>query len=279
MNAVDYALSVIPGDPRRENEDYAGILGHSAVVIDGSGLPGGLPTGCLHGVPWYVRQLGARILARMVISPDSSLPEILAGSIAKVAALHAGTCDLTAPGTPSAALTMARIGPQTLDYLVLGDCTLAVEPRHSASRNITATTDRRMDLVATDAYQAMLRIPIGTPEKQAARITFVQQQRPLRNSPDGYPLAAAVPGAAYHSITESIPVGDVRRVIMMSDGAARWVEFGLGTWDSTFEQLDQIGPRRFLRQLRDAEDGDPAGERWPRAKLHDDAAVIYWTPW
>lgn len=270
---MQYQIAVIPGDPARENEDYAGVLGTSAVVIDGSGLPGNLPTGCIHGVPWYVRNLGARLLNRMVLdTPQTPLTSILAAAIEQVAAEHAGTCDLTAPGTPSAVLAMVRVEDENLDYLVLGDCTLAIELMDS---KIIEITDRRMDAIAADAFQAMLNVPIGTAEKQAARVAFVLQQMPSRNVPGGYPLAGTKPEAAHQAYTGSIPLSTVNRWVMTSDGAARYVEFRLGTWETALDVLSTAGPSYMLGKLRRAEADDAAGERWPRAKLHDDAALIY----
>src|SRR5579859_5224035 len=118
-----HSIAVIPGDPARANEDWAGVLGNSAVLLDGSGLPGDLPTGCVHGVPWYVRHLGTRLLSRMVTDPPgAALTDQLADAIGWLTAQHAHTCDVAAPGTPSAVLAAVRAEGDHLEYLVLGDC-------------------------------------------------------------------------------------------------------------------------------------------------------------
>jgi hypothetical protein len=57
------ALATQPGSPDAANEDWAGVLAPGlAVVLDGLSAPDGTGTGCRHGTPWYVSQLG----------PDSS---------------------------------------------------------------------------------------------------------------------------------------------------------------------------------------------------------------
>lgn len=271
---VLFRLATMPGDPARPNEDFASVLGSCAILLDGSGAPGDLPTGCTHGVPWYVRQLGARCLAGMAAGePDEPLDGILAAAIAYVSALHASTCDLRSPGTPSSVVVMARTGAKSLDYLVLGDSALVIE---NAAGSIEAVTDRRMDQVAAAEYQAMLALPTGSPEHQAARIAFVRRQQPMRNQPSGYPIASTDPGAAGEALTGSVPAGEVRRAAMLSDGVTRFAEFGLGAWNDLLSTLALSGPTALFARIRIAEDGDPEGQRWPRAKQHDDVGVVFW---
>jgi hypothetical protein len=271
---VLFRLAAMPGDPARANEDYAGVLGDCAILLDGSGAPGDLPTGCIHGVPWYVRQLGSRCLSGMAAGePDAPLEGILAAAIAAVSALHRGTCDLSSPGTPSSVVTMIRIGARMLDYLVLGDSALVTR---DASGDTAAVTDKRMDAVAAAERQAMLALPTGTPEHQAARIAFVRRQQPLRNQPGGYPVASTKPRAAGQALTGSIPAGDVRQGALVSDGVTRFAEFGIGTWGDLLDVLADGGPAALFAAVRKAEDGDPAGRRWPRAKRHDDVSAVFW---
>ncbi len=269
-----WLLATMPGDPARPNEDFAGVLGSCAILLDGSGAPGDLPTGCVHGVPWFVRQLGARCLAHMAAGePNEPLDGILATAITEVSALHQDTCDLQSPGTPSSVLVMARIGPKTLDWLVLGDVALVVE---DTSGGIELITDQRMDKVAVNEYQAMLALPTGTPEHQAARIVYVRAQQPWRNRPGGYPVASTDPGAAVQAVTGSIPAKDAVRAAMVSDGVTRFAEFGLGTWSDLLEILAAAGPGALFARIRTSESTDPRGKRWPRAKRHDDVGVVFW---
>jgi hypothetical protein len=165
---------------------------------------------------------------------------------------------------------MVRAADGQLEHLALGDCTLAVMLGGS---RIATVTDHRMDAIAADAFAAMIEVPIGSAHKQAARMNFVRQQLPLRNMPEGYPLAGSKPEAAYEALTGSFPLAGVGQWVIMSDGAARYIDFGIGTWPDALRLLDEAGPEQLLAQLRAAEAADPAGRRWPRAKLHDDATL------
>jgi hypothetical protein len=271
---VLFRVAAMPGDPARANEDYAGVLGDCAILLDGSGAPGDLPTGCIHGVPWFVRQLGSRCLSGMAAGePDAPLEGILAAAIAAVSALHRGSCDLSSPGTPSSVVTMMRAGPRTLDYLVLGDSALVTR---DADGEVAGVTDKRMDDVAPAEFRAMLALPTGTPEHQAARIAFVRKQQPLRNQPGGYPVASIKPRAAGQALTGSIPAAGVRQGALLSDGVTRYESFGLGTYGGLLDILAAGGPASLFGAIREAENSDPAGRRHPRAKKHDDVSVVFW---
>jgi hypothetical protein len=87
------------GSPESENEDWAGVAAPGlAVVLDGLSAPDGTGTGCRHGTPWFVSQLGPRLLT-LAADPANSPADVLAEAIRQVAGLHPG-CDLTHPGTP-----------------------------------------------------------------------------------------------------------------------------------------------------------------------------------
>jgi hypothetical protein len=168
---------------------------------------------------------------------------------------------------------MARASEASLDYLVLGDSALVME---DASGGIKVVSDRRMDQVVTEKYRAMLALPIGTPQKQAARTAFVRAQQPLRNKPGGYPVASTDPEAARQALTGSVQVGRIVRAAMLSDGVSRFAEFGIGTWHDLLTTLTAGGPAALFARVREAEDSDPQGIRWPRAKRHDDVSVVFW---
>lgn len=262
-----------PGRDDRPNEDFSGAFPDSAVLLDGSGGPSELPSGCSHGTPWYVRQLGARLLATMETDHDHKLADILADCITEVADLHKDVCDLDALGAPASMVVMVRAAGDEFEYLVLGDATLVVETKDG----IQVVSDHRIDAVAAAEKLAMTTLPVGTPEHQEARIRFVRLQQSLRNCADGYWIASTDPGAAYEALTGSIPAEDIRRAALMSDGVTRFVEFDLGTWHELLAILDTHGPTAVFSRVRAAEAADPDGVRWPRAKKTDDVAVVHFT--
>ena len=268
-------LDTRPGRDDKLNEDYVAAAVNStsarAVLLDGAGGPSELPTGCNHGTPWYVNQLGDHLMFN-IRNPSTPLTTALALALDAVAESHGVWCDLNNPGTPSSTVVMVRRIDDRLEYLVLGDSTFVAD----ANGEIIVISDKRIDAVGADLYRAMAALPTGTPEHQAARVAFVENQRRMRNKRvGGYPIASNDPAAAYEALTGSFPCDEVRRVALLSDGATRFIEFGLGSFADALDLLGSETPERLFDRVREAEASDPIGERWPRAKRQDDIAAAY----
>jgi hypothetical protein len=231
-----------------------------------------MATGCIHGVRWYVRQLGAA-LSRELPTP-ADLRQCLAHAISTVTAAHADTCDVTHSGTPSATVAIVRERHQALDYLVLSDTTIIFD----CYTDLHIITDDSVEQVAVTELNASRRQPAGTPAHDERLHDLITAQRRLRNTPDGYWLAGSRPEATDHAITGSVPLSDLRRAALLTDGAAQLVEpFHITDWPGFLDLLDARGPRQLIHQIREAEASDPHAERWPRHKRHDDATIAYLT--
>lgn len=88
--------------------------------------------------------------------------------------------------------------------------------------------------------------------------------------------AGAKPSDVEHALTGEIPVQDVRRVAVLSDGAARAVDlFGLFDWPKALELMAANGPDDLIRKMRQVEKEDVKAVEWPRTKVSDDATVVY----
>ena len=156
------AIATQAGSPESENEDWAGVAAPGlAVVLDGLSAPDGTGTGCRHGTPWFVSQLGPRLLT-LAAEPANSPADALAEAIRQVAGLHPG-CDLTHPGTPSATLVLLRVLDERTDYLALADAVLLLDTTDglkviSDERSTTRWQERRRH-----------RLPTAQPSSSATR--------------------------------------------------------------------------------------------------------------
>ncbi|MFI7510546.1 hypothetical protein ACIBSS_27380 [Micromonospora aurantiaca] len=258
--------------PGHENEDFAAATANAVILLDGAGLSGVDDGGCIHGVAWYVRRLGAELIAGLTHQPSSSLAQILADAIDHVAASHNKTCDLNHPGTPSSTAVMIDINGPSLRYLVLADSVLVINElgkQHVISDGREADIGRRH-------RRAMDAIPADTAAHDDARRAYVETLRAYRNHPGGFWVAAADPQAASEALTGEVDKRRVESLLLLSDGASRPADrFGLMTWDEIAEMVSTAGCPALLRKVRDAENSDPRGRRWPRGKIHDDATVVY----
>jgi hypothetical protein len=73
-----------------------------------------------------------------------------------------------------------------------------------------------------------------------------------------------------------MPLSELSRVALLSDGAARAVDlFQLTDWAGVLDLLTTSGPRGLIERVRRVELGDIDTTRWPRNKISDDATAIY----
>ncbi len=265
-------IATEPARPDRPNEDFVAASPNAVVLLDGSGTPAGSDSGCVHGVAWYASRLGVNLLATVTTRPDQPLADCLAEAITQTAELHADTCDLTHPGTPSATVIAVRLTETDVEYLVLADSTLVLEP--ADERSLVAITDDREARVGAVLRRPMDSQPTGSPAHTDAHRAYVEALRAHRNRPGGFWVAADDPAAAREALTGSIPRTDLAGFTLLSDGATRLVDrFALANWSQALTLIRNHGPAELIHQVRTAEHDDPDGKRWPRGKAHDDTAV------
>jgi Protein phosphatase 2C len=94
---------------------------------------------------------------------------------------------------------------------------------------------------------------------------------------DNHRAAKADPDAARQATTGTIPLDGLHGVALLSDGTTRITDtYHLTDWPGLMQVLRDQGPAALIAQVREAEDDDPAGVRWPRCKPRDDATALYW---
>ena len=261
---MQLAAASEPGSTDKPNEDGVVVTANMAAILDGATVR--TDTGCIHGVPWFVEHIAGALVKHSELSPADAL----AAAITETAAAHRETCDLEHPGTPSAAVAIAQVHGGMLRYLVLGDVTLVID----TTDGLHVITDDRVNSTATAERTAADALPDGSPEKTAALIRMKHAELAARNVPGGLWVAAADPDVVSHSLTGEIPLGNIRRAILLTDGATRAVTpFGLYGWPGIFSVVASEGPGGLIKRVRIAENADPAASQHSRNKIHDDATV------
>ncbi len=255
-----------PGSPDKPNEDGVVICADTVAVLDGATAR--TDTGCIHGVAWFVEHLAKAFAEHSDLSPADAL----ASAISATADQHRDTCDLAHPGTPSAAVAIMQARSGVVRYLLIGDITLMIDTAHG----LQVMTDDRVGTTARTERATADSLPSGSAEKDHALIRMKRAELAARNVPGGFWIAAADPGVVTNALTSEVPLREVRRAAMLTDGAVRAVDpLKLYDWPTLLTELGTSGPNELIRQVRAAENTDPAGARWPRNKIHDDATVAW----
>jgi hypothetical protein len=242
---VSYASVPAPG---AVNEDVVVGGGDHVAVLDGATAMPGVATGCRHDVAWFVGRLGGQLGVRLAVS-DASLHTLLAEAIGATMAMHASSCDLSNPDSPSATVSILRRRGDALDYLVLADSPILLD-----NGAVQAITDDRIDRLPDYSIAGVSR---------------------LRNTEAGFWVASTVPAAAERAVTGSVPVASVRRAAIFSDGASRLVErFDELSWSQLLDLLERAGPLGLIARTRAVEAGATAVRR---GKRYDDATAVLLT--
>lgn len=267
---MQVAIAAQPGTPDKRSEDATATAPDALVLLDGATAR--TETGCIHGVAWYAKHLADAIVGELRDHASLSPARALATAITRTADLHRGTCDLAHPGTPSAAVAVVHVAGDVLRYLVLGDVTVVLD----TTNGLHVISDQRVSQTAPDERAAADAMQATDPGKPAALVRMKHAELAARNVPGGYWVATTDPTAAQHALIGEIPLTDVRRAALLSDGAARAVDlFGIHDWLGVLEVLRESGPAGLIHEVRAAEASDPEAARWPRNKISDDATVIY----
>lgn len=217
--------------------------GDWALVLDGAGRYPGETGGCIHPITWVVARLGENLAKNLNGRSADRLADLVHDAVSATMRDHGLTCDLTDPLSPGAACAVVRHTGSHIEWLVVADCAVVVEqPGGEYITVIDDRVDRLPDAPVTDGAVKTYR-----PEFVAT----------VRNKPGGFWVLGAVPEAAEHALTGSLPAAGVRRILLCSDGISRLAERYGWTWSAIFEQFDSTNAEGLVRAVRVAEQNDP----------------------
>ncbi|MBC3844580.1 protein phosphatase 2C domain-containing protein [Streptacidiphilus sp. 4-A2] len=244
---IRHATEPTPGGV---NEDLVIAGPNFAFVLDGATATGA-PTGCIHDVAWYVGELATHLTGPLLTS-KASLVDILHASIGDLTAAHARTCDVTNPDSPSSTVAIVRVADGQLEALSLADSPVVVE-RHDGE--ILVIVDDRTSHLASYTIDAV---------------------RAYRNSDNGFWVASTKPEAAHKSVCATLPLDEVKRFAVFSDGGSRLADRYDWPWLRVLSEMEEFGPSHIIAETRTAERATVAGRF--RGKPHDDSTAVLCLP-
>lgn len=214
-------------------------------MLDGASPWPGAESGCLHDVPWLVKQLAVQLAPPLLAQSAAPLADLLAESIAAVRLSHADSCDISNPDSPSSTVSMVRLRRDHVEHLVLADSPVVMR---SPGGQVAVHCDDRI---------------AGLPDRTHEVV------RRVRNQPGGFWVASIEPQAAYEAVVGTTDRADVDVIAVLSDGASRFTERYGHSWDELLDILTTDGPRRLIDRVRE-HDAVATTNR----KKYDDVSVV-----
>lgn len=204
-HSIHVRAASIAGNQHPLNEDCYGTFGHYAWVIDGASRPLGEP----QNVAEYVRVLDQSLYRAVSASSNAPLQTLVAKAIWEVS-----RSDIDGA---SATLSLARIHPTSMHYIVLGDAGLLHTTKDGHVQKIQ---DNRLSTCAAEErtrYQRLLATSAPESKIRHAHEQLVKKENSFRNVPGGFWVAANEPDAAKHALTGKIE-HNMQPVVLGSDG-------------------------------------------------------------
>lgn len=216
------------------------------MVFDGATPFPGVDSGCQHTVAWLVGRLARYVAPPLLTASTAPLADVLAEAIAAVCAEHTETCDLTNRDSPSSTVAMVRVGPDSVEHLVLADSPVVY---CSPDDVVTVHSDERLEQLRERTVGAVRR---------------------HRNTPGGFWVASTDPQAAYQADTGTTDRAEIATIGVLSDGASRYTEHYGQSWADLMTVLTTEGPAALIRRVRRYDEAATT-LRWKR---YDDATAV-----
>lgn len=255
-----YSAATEPGSIDSPNEDWVAMSPTVVVVLDGVTVHKEFQGSCSHGTPWYVRQLGTKLLVEAT-DREISLGDALRTAIGGTASLHIDVCQLDQIGAPSAAVAILRINEHDIEYLILADITVLIK----SNRGLAVISDERVSSTVEDLAG-----------KADSFAEVIDRRSRYRNREHGYWVAAADPNVADYALVGRVSNDGFDSVAIMSDGVSRLVSlFEQTDWPGVLSLVQSVGPAALIDHIREVESSDMERTRWPRFKASDDATIAF----
>lgn len=270
---------VVCGSP--PNEDLVWTGEGVALVLDGAtGLTDTQYTDAESDGRWYVETLSDEIQDRIV--SDEPLTRIVEASIEVVSdrfAEFTGNATLQRHEKPSAAGAIVRWDGETVEYLVLGDCSVILE---TADRTVPVLgegprelDDRVVEHMEELRAEATEQISYGELRERVDDMLI--EHRKQMNEQDGYWTLGQTPEAVQYALTDEFPQEAVQELVIFTDGFEGLVPTydAFVDWKRLLQYISHNGLDRAINVLRAFEQADPECRAYPRIKPSDDVGVVH----
>jgi hypothetical protein len=260
------------------NEDAVGFIGdphdiEAAWALDGVTGINDKGLGLMGSdAQWFVARIDHHLRRLLPGAPD--LPHVMSDLIDRLIAdlRHHAVPDKYDP--PAACITAVCRIEGRWHAVRLGDCRLLAEDRNGLQRIVDFANDDFDHWVTAEAMRLRGTGMIDPKDIARAMRQVHFDNRRRRNRPGGYGVIEA--DRACLAFAEYMELDEPSSVLLTSDGFFRLVDYyGQISETDLLARSGRDGElARLYDMMRELEDGDPDGARYPRFKPKDDASAI-----
>jgi hypothetical protein len=270
----------VPGRPDKANDDAMGAAGSVAFVLDGATGLGDTPLLPGESDAAWVANFAAAALAAHAPGLAGDLDSLAFKAMSDVkAAFESQRLRETFARyeIPWATLAICGVTRGTFHTGFLGDSRILVRDASGAVHHFGAPLKYRKyerSLASSMIAQAK-GAQIGIESIRATVLPQLRAARERVNTPEGYWLLGPDPRAAAHVVRSSMELLEPIFALLMTDGFYALTEdYRLYSDIGLVEAAIGKGLAALCGELRDVEEDDPSGLKYPRMKKSDDATAI-----
>lgn len=265
---------------RSFNEDIAYVTESSAWILDGSsGLTDQVFTNSASDGHWFVLKWN-EYLQTAITDYTKNLKDIVIEGVDKIKNQYFKA--LTKPNLdpisfPSSSIVIVRIKEISLEYFILGDCTLVVEQVGAPYKTIIDNRIEVFDNKAIKEIQKLQKVKqVSFDEARTKTLPLLRKHRSLKNKRDGYWILEFDKNAVEYAIYKEEKLRGETYLLLMSDGFAQL--------STTFNQTKDVGGlislakrtnlSHLYEKITSFTEKDEECLLFPRLKRLDDASAI-----
>jgi len=261
------------------NEDVANLNKHGAWILDGAtGLNGKNLIDKDSDAKWYVKQWDEYV-NKNFHRTDIDLKRIVKEGINIVKDKYYNRVkdkSIKSLDLPSSSIVLTRWIKDTLEYFILGDCTLIIENNNK----LNVIKDDSVTKLDNKVFQAMDEIMKKEgktlPEAKKEVNNLIVRNRLLKNTNEGYWILGFDAEAVDRGLYGKIPFNSDTKLLMASDGFSAITDrYNYIDMENLIHEAQNKGLDNLCRKLREIEEEDSSGDKYPRFKKNDDASAIY----
>ncbi|MCR0326032.1 protein phosphatase 2C domain-containing protein [[Clostridium] innocuum] len=259
-----------------ENEDCYYMNDTLAFVIDGaSGLDKTHITDAGSDAAWYSHNLKDAILK---YQSDMDLKVVLQKAVQSVNEKFKKFPGYeTVIDFPSAVISMSRINQDTLEILVLGDCTCILKKKNGEIKRIA---DRRIEQYDQRAIKEGIKRSIDNGVDFCETRKYYQhiltENRKMKNKKSGYYCLSDDEDAINYAYVKCYKCNEIHSVVLMSDGFSQMIDlFHLYDEQGFMSALSRNRVEKLYDELYSVQKTDNRMNDYPRFSLSDDATLVY----